>query len=204
MAEMAEEKNAVEAPQYMKEALLLATTYTKMLSERDWLKQRIAGSWEYTKNMAIADLDNLTVSYEGERVQSSNISKPTERIALKLTDEYMAKKQAEMNAERDALVRHLDYVNWKIEVVETVWHERMKEMQSAVFTLIFVGHKTYKEAGKIIKKKKKQTVVNRNIAEVKEQIWGLFANELKLRSMNDEELSRLKTLSKEAEEEYGE
>lgn len=201
---MTAEKEKAAEPQYMKEALLLATTYTKMLSERDWLKQRIAGSWEYTKTMAIADLDNITVSYEGERVQSSNISKPTERIALKLTDEYMARKQAEMDAERDALVRHLEYVNWKIEVVETVWHERMKEMQSAVFTLIFVGHKTYKEAETIIRKKKKKAMVNRNISEIKNQIWELFIKELSLRSRCAEQGEKMKCLKREAEEEFHE
>ena len=36
---------------------------------------------------------------DGERVQSSNISNPTERIAMKITDEYMEKRQAEIARE---------------------------------------------------------------------------------------------------------
>ena len=121
------------APQYMKEALLLANSYTQMLAERERLKKRLAGSWVYTKTMAIEELDSITVAYEGGRVQSSNISNPTERIALKLTDEYMARKQREMDAAKAACERDLEYVNWKIGVVETVMNERMKKIQKAAF-----------------------------------------------------------------------
>ena len=110
MAEIKEprEPNEAKKPRYLKEALFLAESYTKMLEEREWLQKRIAGNWTYTKEMAIAELDSITVAYDNERVQSSNISNPTERIAMKLTDEYMARKQAEMNAERDACIADLE------------------------------------------------------------------------------------------------
>lgn len=190
-----------DTPKYMREAMFLAGSYTWMQKWRDTLEKRLSGNWVYTIDMAIEELDSITISYESDRVQSSNISKPTERIALKLTDEYMAKKQAEMDADRVALIKHLDYVNWKIEIVETVWHERMKEMQSAVFSLIFVGHKTYKEAETIIRKKKKKVMVNRNISEIKNQIWELFIKELILRSRCAEQEENMKCLKKETEEE---
>jgi len=191
---MAETKKPKE-PRYLKEALFLAESYTKMLEEREWLKKRIAGNWTYTKEMAIAELDSITVAYDNERVQSSNISNPTERIALKLTEEYMARKQAEMNAERDACIADLKYLDWKIGVVETVWKERMKEKQSAVFQLIYIGNKTFKEAEAILRKKKKINLVNRNISEIKEQIWSLFETELFFRERFDQGNGFLKLLS---------
>lgn len=190
-----------DTPKYMREAMFLAGSYTWMQKWRDTLEKRLSGNWVYTIDMAIEELDSITISYESDRVQSSNISKPTERIALKLTDEYMAKKQAEMDADRVALIKHLDYVNWKIEIVETVWYERMKEMQSAVFTLIFVGHKTYKEAETVIRKKKKKVMVNRNISEIKNQILELFIKELTLRSNCAEQEENIERLMREAEEE---
>ena len=195
---MAETKKPKE-PRYLKEALFLAESYTKMLEEREWLKKRIAGNWTYTKEMAIAELDSITVAYDNERVQSSNISNPTERIAMKLTDEYMARKQAEMDAERDACIADLEYLNWKIGVVETVWKERMKEKQSAVFQLIYIGNKTFKEAEAILRKKKKINLVNRNISEIKEQIWSLFETELLFRERFDQGNGFLKLLSSEVE-----
>ena len=134
---MADEKHTVEGKakmKYLDEARFLAETYTQMLDVRDSLRKSLEGNWTFTKAMAIAELDNIAVSYDGERVQSSNISNPTERIAMKITDEYMEKRQAEMDAERQACAMELDYVLWKIEVVETSSKERLTKKQGDVFT----------------------------------------------------------------------
>lgn len=196
------EKQTAEsrAPQYVREALLLANSYTQMLAERERLKKRLAESWVYTKTMAIEELDNITVSYEGERVQSSNISNPTERIALKLTDEYMARKQREMDAAKATCERDLEYLNWKIEVVETVVHDRLKEEQQDIFRQIFIQHKTFKAAAQTLWKKKRLKVANRNICEIKNQIWEKLMMELEFCSFFDRNQPYLERLCQEAGE----
>ena len=181
---MADEKHTVEGKakmKYLEEARFLAETYTQMLDVRDSLRKSLEGNWTFTKAMAIAELDNIAVSYDGERVQSSNISNPTERIAMKITDEYMEKRQAEMDAERQACAMELDYVLWKIEVVETSSKERLTKKQGDVFTLIYVGHKTYHEAERIVWKKRKRKLVDRNIAATKQAILKALSTELELR-----------------------
>ena len=190
-----------DAPKYMAEALFLAESYTQMLKFRDALKKRLAGSWVYTIDMAISDLDSITVSYESERVQSSNISKPTERIALKLTDEYMARKQAEMDAEKAAIVRELDYVSWKIEVAETVWKERAKGLEKSLFQLLFYQHKTYREAEEILLRKKNMRLQDCSIAAIKTKIWMLFEKEIEFRYQDEEERHFVEMLAAEAERE---
>ena len=181
---MADEKHTVEGKakmKYLEEARFLAETYTQMLDVRDSLRKSLEGNWTFTKAMAIAELDNIAVSYDGERVQSSNISNPTERIAMKITDEYMEKRQAEMDAERQACAMELDYVLWKIEVVEASSKERLTKKQGDVFTLIYVGHKTYHEAERILWKKRKRKLVDRNIAATKQAILKALSTELELR-----------------------
>ena len=189
-----ESMKPTESPKYMAEALLLANSYTKMLEERSRLEKLLAGSWVYTKDMAIDELDNITVSYEGERVQTSNISNPTERIALKLTDEFMAQKQAEMDAERNAVVSELEYLNWKIRVVETTARERMSEKQKDIFTLQYVGHRTYKQTEKAIRQKRRSAVYSDRIRIQKKECIEKLIQELVLCSAagrNEGFMSRL-------------
>lgn len=200
---MIEKQASPDVPKYMAEALFLANSYTQMLEFRDALKKRLAGSWVYTIDMAISDLDIITVSYESERVQSSNISKPTERIALKLTDEYMARKQAEMDAEKAAIVRELDYVSWKIEVSETVWKERAKGLEKSLFQLLFYQHKTYREAEEILLRKKNVHLQDCTIATIKTKIWMLFEKEIEFRYQDEEERHFVEMLAAETERENG-
>ncbi len=198
------EKSAVEPEtlQYMKEAVLLANSYTQMLQERDLLKRQLAGSWIYTKEMAIADLDSITISYDGERVQSSNISNPTERIAMKLTDKYLAQKQAEMDAAKEECKKDLEYLEWKIEVVETVWHERAKGLQRSVFQLLFYQHKTFKEAEDILFRKKNKQMCNRSIIAVKKKLWRMFDKEISFRSCDSNERKYVEMLVVESQRVY--
>ena len=198
-----EKQAGPDAPMYMAEALFLAESYTQMLKFRDALKKRLAGSWVYTIDMAISDLDSITVSYESERVQSSNISKPTERIALKLTDEYLARKQTEMDAEKAAIVRELDYVSWKIEVAETVWKERAKGLEKSLFQLLFYQHKTYREAEEILLRKKNMRLQDCSIAAIKTKIWMLFEKEIEFRYQDEEERHFVEMLAAETELEKG-
>lgn len=185
---------------YLKVAMFLTDSYSRMLESKKALEKQIAGSWIYTINMAIAELDNLTVSYEGERVQSSNISNPTERIAMKLTDEYMARKQREMDAEKAACINELLYISWKIDVVEMAVKERLDTNQKDIFTLLFKGHKTYKEAKGVLQKKRGERQYNRDLAEAKVQIWDAIIQELELCSSLEQGLSFLERLRSEAED----
>ena len=201
---MAEMDNGGEnESRFLREALFLANSYTWMLKRREDLEQRLAGSWKYTKDMAIEELDSITIAYGKERVQSSNISNPTERIAMKLTDEFIVHKQREMDEEREACEDELKYLNWKIEVIETVWKERAKGFQKSVFQLLFYQHKTYKEAVSILRKKKKDRASNRKIAGAKTQILELFILEVSLRSQRGEDADCVKRLMMETEGEYG-
>ena len=201
---MAEMDNGGEnESRFLREALFLANSYTWMLKRREDLEQRLAGSWKYTKDMAIEELDSITIAYGKERVQSSNISNPTERIAMKLTEEFIVLKQREMDEEREACEDELKYLNWKIEVIETVWKERAKGFQKSVFQLLFYQHKTYKEAVSILRKKKKDRASNRKIAEAKTQILELFILEVSLRSQRGEDADYVKRLMMETEGEYG-
>ena len=169
-------------PMYRQEAVFLAETYTQMLAHRTWLQNRINGSWEYTKDMAISELNSITVAYDSERVQSSNISNPTERVALALTDEFLRKKQKELDAAREACIGELKYIDWKIGVVETTVRERMRPETRDVFTLLFKGGKTYEETERILWKKRRRKAVNRNVAQEKKNIYEAIRNEIVLRT----------------------
>lgn len=169
--------------QYMTEALFLANSYAQLDETRKTLEKRLAGSWVYTKDMAIADLNNISVSYDGERVQSSNISNPTERTVLKINDErYMARKQAEMDAEKAACVRELEYVSWKAGVVETAVRERMGAELRSMFTLHYKGHKTYRETQRILLKRRGKNAYNDKIYRQKNDCVKMISRELELRS----------------------
>ena len=176
---MADKKDKAKAElKYQKEARYLAMTYTKMREERERLQKRIDGDWTYTKEMAIAELSSIAAPPDNERVQTSNIGNPTERIAIKLTDEFMKRRQAEMYAERDACIRKREYLDWKIEVVETVWKERSNKTQRIIFQLLFCQHKTFCETKEIMQKRRNATLYDWSIVAIKEQIWQLFGMEL--------------------------
>ena len=68
---------------FQEAALFLAETYGKMLDDRVQLKALIdAGVIPYTEEMAIRDLSAVSVGYDTERVQTSNISNIPERIEI--------------------------------------------------------------------------------------------------------------------------
>lgn len=70
---------------FQEAALFLAETYGRMLDDRVQLKALIdAGVIPYTEEMAIRDLSAVSVGYNTERVQTSNISNIPERIAALL------------------------------------------------------------------------------------------------------------------------
>ena len=183
---MIEEANAgthTEGNPYQEEALFLAKSCPAFQKERDWLMSRLAGSWVYTVDDAIRDLDNITVSYEGERVQSSNISNPTERIALKITStDYMARKQREMDAEKKWCEERLQYLTWGIGVVDTAMKERMTAKERAIFQRLFFREKTYRE----IRQAYKGKLYDHQISTCRKAALEAIADEINLCSYTEE------------------
>ena len=167
--------------QYIRCAMWLASNYPVLLQEHDRLVRRLDGSWIYTKDMAIADLNNITVSFGSERVQTSNISNPSERIALLLTDEYLQKKQEEYNREHERCLRECAYVDWKLDTVETALRERMNDMQRRIFDRVFVRNMTFRE----IRDSMGDSFCNREIVETKKAIWEQISRELQARALKE-------------------
>ena len=187
-------------PTFEKEAALLANSYPELLKQRDWLKQRIDGDWTYTKETAIDELTNITVAYDSERVQSSNISRSTERVALMITDEYLARRQREYNQQREELVEQLKYIEWKINVVERVMRERMSLEQRIVYQNLVIGNGTYEATRKKLRKKRPKKFINRDISSLKDGIPSCFAEELSFLFKKGDCGDALSTLAREAEE----
>ena len=167
-------------------AMKLAEEYPVMMKDYDRMKERLAGSWVYTKEMAIAELSSSTVSYDHVRVQNNRISNPAERIAMMLTDDYMRHKQAEYDWERERLKRELDYLDWKMRIVEVAVKERMNDFQQRVFRMIYLKGKTFKETREALEERP----CNRKIVETKGKIWQKMITELKAQEKAHKEFMR--------------
>ena len=187
-------------PTFEKEAAYLANTYPEMLKHRDWLKKRIDGDWTYTKEMAIEELTNITVAYDNEHVQSSNISRSTERVALTITDEFLARRQREYDQQREGLVEQLQYIEWKINLVERVVKERMKFEYRTVYQNLVIGNGTYETTRKKLRKKRPKKFINRDIAALKNEIPSIFARELDLIQKMNADQDMVRQLTVEARE----
>ena len=131
--------DAEEYP-YKEEALYLAQHYKQFIAERDRLKVLLDGdNWTYTTECAISDLDNLTVSYDHDRVQSSNISNPVQRITEQINDtEFMERKQRELDKERAWCQQEYEYVLWKIAIVHHARDDEMDTWEKRVFKYTFI------------------------------------------------------------------
>ena len=130
--------------QYSAAALLLAETYGGMLKERENLRRMLDGSL-YTEDTAISELQSVTVNYESERVQSSNIANAPERVAAKLSEDYVERRRAELRRDAADLTDYLAYLEWKIAIVEVAMRERMTRLQRGIFKQYFLFRKTYRQ-----------------------------------------------------------
>ena len=177
---------------YLACAMKLTSEYPALQKEHDRLVRRLEGNWIYTKEMAIADLDLHSISYDRDRVQSSSISSPTERIAMALTDEYMQKKQEALDWERQRCIQECRYVEWKMNTIEKVYRERMNKFQQCIFRLIFIQKLTFRKAREIMDKKS----CNKEIIKTKKMIWQHFCKELQVQEqINNGFVKRLMTES---------
>lgn len=167
-----------EKPDFPTLALFLAKSYGKMLKDREQLKTVIdAGVPVYTKEMAIRDLSSISIDYESDRVQTSNISNVPERIAELLDNGYVEKMNRKLRWEMAEMVKEYSYLSWKIEVVETSMAERMEGMERAVFERLFVRGRTYRQ---VCKAYKKGTLHNKQVSQIKKKCIQAVADHLKM------------------------
>ena len=94
---------------------------------------------------AINDLDNTTVSYDRERVQSSGVSNPVQRIIEKIDDpKFMGRKQAEMDKDKAWCEQELAYICWKISIVHRARDDEMSKWEKQVFKYTFIDGLDYR------------------------------------------------------------
>lgn len=164
-------------PDFPELALFLAKSYGQMLKDRDYLKSVIdAGVRPYTKEMAIQDLTAVSIDYESDRVQTSNISNVPERVAELLDSGYVEKMNRRLHREMVETVMDYAYICWKIEVVETAMRERMDKKERAIFERLFVRGNSYRQ---ICKAYKKGNLHLYQVHDSKEKCIQVIANHLK-------------------------
>ena len=170
----------VPAPDFLVLALFLAQSYGQMLKDRERLKAVIdAGVPIYTKEMALRDLASISIDYESERVQTSNISNVPLRITELLDNGYVEKMNRKLRREMDESVKEYGYLNWKIEAVETAMRERMDQMERAIFIRVYARGYTFSQ----LKKAYKKRLCNRQICAAKEAALKALADEITVRSV---------------------
>lgn len=158
-------------------ALFLAKSYGQMLKDREQLQSVLdAGVPIYTKEMAIRDLSSVSIDYETDRVQISNISNVPLRIAELLDHGYVEKMNRKLRREMDESVKEYGYLCWKIEMVETAMRERMDQRERAIFERMFARGKSYRQ---VCKAYKKGTLHNKQVSQIKQRCLQAIANHLK-------------------------
>lgn len=168
------------APDFLVLALFLAKSYGQMLKDRERLKAVIdAGVPIYTKEMALRDLASISIDYESERVQTSNISNIPLRITELLDNGYVEKMNRKLRREMDESVKEYGYLSWKIVLVGTALRERMNKMERAIFIRVYVRGYTFSQ----LKKAYKKRLCNRQICEAKEAALKALADEITVRSI---------------------
>lgn len=158
-------------------ALFLAKSYGQMLKDRERLQSVLdAGVPIYTKEMAIRDLSSVSIDYETDRVQTSNISNVPLRIAELLDHGYVEKMNRRLRREMDDSVKEYGYLCWKIALVETAMRERMDKKEQAIFERMFARGKSYRQ---VCKAYKKGTLHNKQVSQIKQRCLQAIANHLK-------------------------
>ena len=117
----------------------LAKSFSSLLKRQKRLKTlKEFGPIKYTEDMAIADLTSISVNTGSDKVQTSGISKIPEKVALLLSSGYVEKMQEKMNQEYEDLCGELEYVSWKLDIIDAAMEERMTERQRVVFRWVYL------------------------------------------------------------------
>ena len=126
--------------------------------------------------MAFRDLASISIDYESERVQTSNISNVPLRITELLDNGYVEKVNRKLRREMDESVKEYGYLCWKIALVETAMRERMDKKEQAIFERMFARGKSYRQ---VCKAYKKGTLHNKQVSQIKQRCLQAIANHLK-------------------------
>ena len=177
-------------------ALYLATTYKNLLTEKRNIEGMLDGHTVFTEDMAIEELMSMTASSEEERVQTSSLSDQTARIAEKLAAGYVEKRRRQLQREAEAMASELNYINWKIGIVEAAMENRMTRNDAAFFRLMFVKGRTYQE---IRNAYKRGNIYNHDVKKRKDQVLQAVADQIQLLYCMEDQKPFVWRLAKEAE-----
>lgn len=169
------EKYEIEE-RFLQEALLLAGRYSETVKERDQLRDLMAGNFEYTEDMAIQDLIGGAVSYDTERVQTSNISNQPERIAILLDNGFVWKERQRIREEARKEQAKLDQMNREIGIVEVAMNERMDDRTKAVFRCLYIEHRPWSK----VKDEYGNQLKPQQISDARDKVIEAIAEELAL------------------------
>ena len=138
IADKVKDKEA-EDTEYFDVACYLAKNYAAIGKQRDYYRSILQrGPLHVTEDMLIRDL-SLSSSYsEFDRVQTSNISNPSERISGLMDRGYLQNAQWEADHEYRKSEMAYRYACWKQYVIDVAMKERMSESQRVVFREIFI------------------------------------------------------------------
>ena len=126
-------------------ASYLAVNFSSLLKRQKRLKTlKEFGPIRYTEDMAVADLTSISVNTGSDKVQTSNISKIPERVAIMLESGYVEKMQEKMNQEYEDLCKELEYVSWKLDIIEAAMEERMTERERVVFRWVYLEKMSFR------------------------------------------------------------
>ena len=177
-------------------ALYLATTYKNLLTEKRNIEGMLDGHTVFTEDMAIEELMSMTASSEGVHVQTSSLSDQTARIAEKLAAGYVEKRRRQLQREAEAMASELDYINWKISIVEAAMENRMTKNDAVFFRMMFVKGRTYRE---IRNAYKRGNIYDHDVKKRKDQVLQAVADQIQFLYCMEEQKPFVKRLAKEAE-----
>lgn len=136
MARPKKEKYEIEEG-YLNQALQLSESLAGWMQEQKSIGKVLRQEIVYTEDMAIADLAGGAVSYDNERVQTSNISNLPEKITMALMNGYVEKRIRQMEYEKEELCGRYTELCYRIEIAETAKSRRMDARTRKVFEQIY-------------------------------------------------------------------
>lgn len=178
-------------------ASMLVRSYSAMLQMRDNLRDFLENGCTYTEDDAIAELTNVSVHWNFDRVQGSHIPNQPAEITAKLLDGYVDKRRKQIKREMGNAQYALDYLNWKIDVVDTAVTERLTKFEKSIFLRLFIRHWTFREIRQAYRKK----LYNWQITAAENQIIAAVAAELQTRSCVRDEAEWTAALQREFDKE---
>lgn len=122
---------------YLVQALQLSESLADWTIERKSIFRALEQEIKYTEEMAIAELSGGAVSYDSERVQTSNIANLPERITILLMNGYVEKRIKKMEQERKELYGKYLEICAEIEIVENAKNRRMDDRTRKVFEQLY-------------------------------------------------------------------